>query len=282
MAAKFSERLGITDSTRPIQVEKIDAALRNSLWNTLSEHFDRDPQQWALAIRLVARDHYKVDADSVPQVNFSNVRSWIKSKFFEGTWYETYDLLEFLIKISPKLRSIRQDALINELNYMLAREVSGYRFVSGILSPISNPTEADAISGVLQQSQQAGLFGVQQHIRTALALLSKKPDPDYRNSVKESISAVESAVKSISGESRGGLDAALDALSKKVQVHGGLKAAFKSLYGYSSDEDGVRHAILDEPNVGFDEAKYMLVSCSAFANFLMSKAEKAGLLPRQA
>jgi hypothetical protein len=36
--------------------------------------------------------------------------------------------------------------------------------------------------------------------------------------------------------------------------------------------------ILDEPTVGYDEAKFMLVSCAAFAHFLTSKAEAAGLL----
>lgn len=43
-------------------------------------------------------------------------------------------------------------------------------------------------------------------------------------------------------------------------------------------EDGIRHAILEEPNVGFHEAKFMLVACSAFVNFLISKAEAASLL----
>jgi len=74
------------------------------------------------------------------------------------------------------------------------------------------------------------------------------------------------------------LDAALDAISNRAEIHGALKAGLKRLYGYSSDEDGIRHAILDQPNVGFTEAKFMLVSCSAFVNYLIAKAESAGLL----
>jgi hypothetical protein len=68
---------------------------------------------------------------------------------------------------------------------------------------------------------------------------------------------------------------------KKLQVglHPALEKAFLSLYGYSSDEDGIRHPILDDPSsVGFDEAKFMLVACSAFVNFLIAKAGAAGLL----
>jgi hypothetical protein len=37
----------------------------------------------------------------------------------------------------------------------------------------------------------------------------------------------------------------------------------------SSDKDGVRHALLEESTVTFAEAKFMLVACSAFANFLI-------------
>ena len=111
-----------------------------------------------------------------------------------------------------------------------------------------------------------------------LALLGQKPTPDYRNSIKEAISAVESAVKCIAGSAGGGLDSALRRLDKRTAIHQALKAGFLSLYGFTSDEDGIRHAILDESNVGYDEAKFMLVACSAFVNFLTSKAEAAGAL----
>ncbi|MGQ9708742.1 MAG: AbiJ-NTD4 domain-containing protein, partial [bacterium] len=34
---------------------------------------------------------------------------------------------------------------------------------------------------------------------------------------------------------------------------------------------------LDEPNLSFEDAKFMLVSCSAFINYLITKAAKAGI-----
>lgn len=74
------------------------------------------------------------------------------------------------------------------------------------------------------------------------------------------------------------LDAALKELSKKTEIHGALSSGFSKLYGYTSDESGIRHAILEEPNIGFAEAKYMIVSCSAFVNFLIQKADAAGLV----
>lgn len=53
-----------------------------------------------------------------------------------------------------------------------------------------------------------------------------------------------------------------------------MEQAFIKLYGYTSDEDGVRHGGIDFNNVPAEDAKYMLVSCSAFVNYLIEKYEK--------
>jgi hypothetical protein len=156
--------------------------------------------------------------------------------------------------------------------------MSGYRFISGELVPISNPAETTEIAGAIDKAARTGLDGAHDHLRAALALLARKPEPDYRNSVKESISAVESVAKLLGTGDGSGLTPALDELAKKTSLHGSLRAGFIKLYGYTSNEGGIRHAILEESNVGFDEAKYMVVSCSAFVNYLISKAESADLL----
>ena len=56
-----------------------------------------------------------------------------------------------------------------------------------------------------------------------------------------------------------------------VEIHGGLKSAFNTLYGYTSDANGIRHAgNIGGPSSTFEEAKFMLVSCSAFINYLIA------------
>ena len=52
-------------------------------------------------------------------------------------------------------------------------------------------------------------------------------------------------------------------------IHPVLEAAFEKLYGYTSDASGIRHAgQIDGPEATFDEAKFMLVACSGFVNYL--------------
>lgn len=287
---RFSERIGIVQSPTELLVDHLSVELRNSLWNFIHSLYDnRNWEYWTHVAPRVARFFRKVPADELPRSNIECMR-WFKEYFFELEWYQLYDLIEFLavnhtrmieIRVSDyntHRHPLREDKFRDYVNAILERELSGYRFIAGVLAPISSKAEAEQIGAAAELASSKGLSGANAHLKAALELLGKRPNPDYRNSVKESISAVESVAKVISGTSTGGLDHALDALAKSAHIHGALKAGFLKLYGYSSDEDGVRHAILDEPTVGFTEAKYMLVSCSAFVYYLIAKADAAGLL----
>ena len=216
--------------------------------------------------------------DSVPTGR--HCRNWIRKIFYERKWYEVYDLIEFIVENDYILEEvlIPKDRVIAAYNSVLEAEVSGFRFVSGFIVPISNSSESIAITTAIQDSQQAGLIGTHMHLNSALMMLGKKPEPDYRNAIREAISAVESISKQLGASNSQGLSGALAELEKHFPMHGALKQGFIKLYGYTSDESGIRHAILDEPTVGFDEAKYMIVSCSAFVNYLIGKASSYDLL----
>lgn len=265
----------------------MDEPLRASLWNDVLARYGGDIAHWSAAAAALARHLLKVPVDSVPNSN-DRAYTWLRSTFFGATWHETYDIVEFLVinidsiqNPNPYANRYYQDqqyTFLQEVNRTLERELSGYRFIKGVLAPISTPAEVAAIEGAISASAVTGLRGVHEHLVTSLELLGKKPVPDFRNSVKESISAVEAAVNVVGASDGNGVAGALDELSKKVPIHGAFKAALKQLYGYTSDSDGVRHAIMDEPSVDFDDAKFMLVACSAFVSFLIGKGAKAGLL----
>jgi len=76
----------------------------------------------------------------------------------------------------------------------------------------------------------------------------------------------------ITGDPKATLGNALKTIEKKHGLHKSLKNAISSLYGYTSDSSGIRHALTDNSEeVQFEDAKFMLVSCSAFVNYLMAK-----------
>lgn len=54
-----------------------------------------------------------------------------------------------------------------------------------------------------------------------------------------------------------------------------LKQGFEKIYGWTNGEDGIRHALLeDRANADFNDAKFILVACSAFVNYLIGKSNK--------
>ena len=115
--------------------------------------------------------------------------------------------------------------------------------------------------------------GVDAHLQQALALYAQRDDPDYRNSIKESISAVESMAKIISGNPKAELSDALKEMEKKKLLHAALKEGFIKLYGYTSDADGIRHSMMDKPNLDAADARYFLLSCTSFINYLKAQIE---------
>lgn len=279
---RFSQRIGAVHASTVIQLESVSQPLRNSIWNFIHSLFSGDESGWLKIAEISSQFFFKLPVDELPLYNHRRLE-WIKKQFFNLDWYEVYDFVEFIVEWYERARSPRmfhRAQLRDIFNRIFEDELSGYRFVGDELVPLSSPAEVASIETALDATEKTGLTGAHAHIEAALQLLAKRPDPDYRNSVKESISAVEALAKQLGTTESQGLAGALAELGKKVALHGGLRAGLLSLYGYTSDEGGIRHAMLDESNVGYDEAKYMVVACSAFINYLAAKSMAAGIVSR--
>jgi hypothetical protein len=145
--------------------------------------------------------------------------------------------------------------------------MSAYRFLKGVITRITEKEEIKEIEEALEGSYTT----VKTHLRRSLELLSDRETPDYRNSIKESISAVESLVANVLGEKGGTLGQLLKKMDTDLKLHPALKTSFSNLYGYTSDEGGIRHALMENSVNDFHDAKFMLVVCSAFVNFVNGK-----------
>jgi len=267
---RFSQRIGITPREKPFQIDSMDEHLRNGLWNAV---YVRCLQQLVGADlqRFYSRcwhEFFKLPLDEPDRLDaWDTIREW----FFASKWYEVYDFLEFA---SASLRDHEAKPFREMCNEVLKRENSAYRFVDTLVRRITSEAEIQAVEEAIAES--SSLAGVHAHLKQALALLSDRKNPDYRNSIKESISAAESVCKVITGDDKATLGAALKEIDKRISIHGALKEAFSKLYGWTSDEGGIRHALMEEENVSFSDAKFMLVACSAFVHYLLGKASDSG------
>lgn len=159
-----------------------------------------------------------------------------------------------------------------QMNEIFEKECVGYRFVNREIIRNIDKTEITTI----EEASDTKFDGCNTHIKKATHYLYDREKPDYKNSIKESISAVESICRVIAGDGAT-LGDALKVLEKKRGLKGQLKSGFEKLYNYTNDKGGIRHAEgLFVSEVTFEEAKYMLVSCSAFVNYLIAEYGKIG------
>jgi hypothetical protein len=157
---------------------------------------------------------------------------------------------------------------IKWLNTVLETENAAYRVVGTEVVEITDTNEIKAIEEALGHPD----VPVRTHIQSALAMLSDRTAPDYRNAIKEAISAVEAACRLVTGLKAATLG---DALKKIPDLHPALKKSFLALYGFTSDASGIRHSLLDEPNLTYADAKFMLAACAAFVSYLRANTHKA-------
>lgn len=188
---------------------------------------------------------------------------------------EVFDLLWYICKwLTENFRSCYENSteIVYEVfNNLFEQEFVGYRFINGVISPITDEIERKEIEDAFSIQYK----GARSHLEKALGFLSDREKPDYKNSIKESISAVESICKIIVGKGNATLGDALKILESKNGLKGQLKSGFEKLYNYTNDKGGIRHAEgLFESNVSFEEAKFMLVSCCAFVNYLIAEYGK--------
>lgn len=117
----------------------------------------------------------------------------IRNLFLEFTWHKVYSFLEFLAPLLEHFLSFID--FIDECNSIFERENSAYRFVNGLITPITSELEISSIKKVLDETDEAAV-----HIESALILLSNREKNQARESIAQSISAVEAIAKKVVGK----------------------------------------------------------------------------------
>lgn len=194
-------------------------------------------------------------------------------------WNRILDLVEYVCKwININVQEYSYlDRLLKDFESSINGEFDrldyGYRIVNHCIVDIISDEELEIVNDAIVNSKD----NVRSHLQSAIKHYASRPNPDVRNSIKESISAVEAVCRELTGDTQ--LGPALKHLEENgVVIHKMIKEAFTKFYVYTNDPDsGIRHALMDEEGKyvpSKDEAYYMLVTCSAFINYLRRKAAK--------
>lgn len=280
--ASFSERHGLKEVRSVVQHESLDEATRRELWNLLAVlpkefgKYYQDPTEEGV-LEAVWIWYFEKPRDEMPFTGV--VWKMIKQAIMTREWNEVLDLLERFMKDWDRLETSKSEGLkrafLKALNARFESELVGYRFIGLEITPVDSNAEADAIGAALSDTES--IAGARHAIDRAIELLADRQTPDYPNSIKESISAVEAVVKKVTGE--GTLGAGLKKLEDAgLRIHPALREAWSKMYGWTSDADGIRHAGIDAASADQALAKYALVTCSAFVSYLIEEGRKVDLL----
>jgi len=265
---KFSQRVGVRPPPTS-GLEEASESLRTALWNLTHLSVFPDSSDRAVEMRQNARsiwDHIGWRTDTVRWQAHNN-RELLAEYWFRCDWPEFFDLVEHIADILHQ-RNPTSGKWYSAFNAVLEAQGCAYRFIGSQLAPLTNRTE---VAEVVAASESA-IPAVATHIRDSIRFLPPNVEISPRNSIKESISAVEAALKNLSGNPSATFKDGLTAFEAKYgELHPSLRTGLLKLYGYTSDEKGIRHALIDEAaEVSLDDARFMLVACSAFANYLVA------------
>lgn len=276
----FSVRFGYTEPAIDLRDSEMPETMRSGIWevlrgtyfnqvlsknSTIGGVFDQDFKRYCNAIWFEYFRKSSDDVPSDPKKALNSIRDYISY----GEFFQVYNFLEFVARSRLTNRGSayekRHLAFIRGINYVLKRERAAFRFADDILVKVSDDESLSAIAAARSQSESNG---VREHIKSAAELYSDR-NPNYRNSIKESISAVESAVFYMTGSKSHSLQKPLRQIAQDHDLHPALVSGLEKLYAFTSDEEGVRHAMLEKPSVTQNDARFMLATCAAFSNYLL-------------
>ena len=132
--------------------------------------------------------------------------------------------------------------------------------------PAVTEQEGEVLMSAIKEFRGVGLHGAGAQLKKAGELVNSG---DWAGAVRESINTVESIARLLAPNANT-LAPALAELEKSGRLHPALRGAFDKLYGYTSDEEGIRHPLIENATsqVGQDEAVFMLGACASFASYL--------------
>ena len=158
-------------------------------------------------------------------------------------------------------------SIAENLNLIFQADLVPYRILGDPLTLMPIATAHQAEQFLEDFTATSSMMGTNTHILRAAEALNKK---NYSGSVRESIHSVESTIKQLSGDDDADLSKGLKLLEKNLNLHQALSKALQSLYGWTSDEKGVRHALINPADsVTEGMALFMFSACTAFSAWLV-------------
>jgi AbiJ N-terminal domain 4 len=270
----FSQRTGLEPIPPQLKLGEVSAELRRMLYYYISLEIDREsytPYSSAVFkdkwLRVAMDLHvlfFKRSPDKFDYSAYQNKQ--VLSDFFQrANIGELFNMVEFLVQHSGCSNELK-----NELAGAFVNARAAYRvFDNTYIAAIGTEEQAVAFERAILDAEAKNATAARKQLIAAGVALRNS---DWAGSLRESIHAVEAMAVRLAPNTKT-LGEALRVLEQHGHLHGSLKKAFDLLYGYSSNEKGVRHALVfgDKAQVDEADALFMLGACASFVSYLLAR-----------
>ena len=277
----FSHRNGYREVRKEVQSNSFDKETINKLWDIISdclisagkeEYVDVGGKREKIEKinRCITTEVLGKPADTRSKMypffwkgSFLDEDSYerLRGFWFQASFPERVDTIEIFCK------EMQDQELCRKFNETFKLLLVPYRVLNDgrIIDADSSEIEYQAIENAIEHST---------HIDEAINLLFDRKNPNYLKAIGESVFAIEDECKQFGDKD---FSVCLSIIEKKFGMHPAWKRMLKGLYGFSSDEEGIRHSGNTNSEVDFEEAKLVVVLSSSVVNYLREKRAKQSL-----
>jgi hypothetical protein len=280
----FSQAQGFDPLPSPLALGELSQHARVDLWNWMyswaNDGIDYDMisgdalqvyREFYLEILHRPRDEFSY--------RWSDTFEKLKMVFLQGAFNRVFDTVQFFVR-TPFLSTDPENMEIVRRIFrrnLLAYDILDIPPDGPTIVPNASPEEGEAIREAFANLATGPFDGARHHLQQAAHFINTGDAP---KAVAQTMHAVESVVRVIAPNNN--FKQALTTLNAKTAMHPALSIALDKLYGYTSDEKGIRHPLLesDVAKVHMPEAVFMYGACASFITYLISRARESGLLDR--
>lgn len=278
----FAQAEGIAPLPRQLELKEISKALRVGLAFVFKDFMETDYRdrdyapphiggKWhkvLLSLHLLHDQNYPDDFDSKFEVQHCRIQNIIRN----GDYVELFGMVQFVLSHPDCPPTFHLS-----VQRVLEHSKAAYRVVDRVLIvPAVSAEEGRTVEQAFADLALSEFNGARAHLAASVEALNQG---EWAGSVRESIQAVEALARVVEPGSNT-LGPALNRLEAAGHMHSALKKGMSNLYGYTSNEAGVRHSLLDDGDARVDEsdALFMLGACASFVTYLIKKGRAGGII----
>lgn len=263
--------------------DKSGSPLRNSLWNLLFRVLsstDFAHVAWTAILRGACLSFFREPIDELPLSDNDASRLALKERFFDLPDHRVFDLFEFfLVDDHADLKEMDRKLIRRGVNELLEREGATVRLYHDRFRPYQDSLGFDEVAQAEETVHLFDMAAAQRHMETAVAYLSRRPEPENRGAIREAVLAVTAVAREVAAREvrEGGGKAPLvvgsvahaaAAAGMPAELLGGIELLLRRAHVLSGlPIDGAEPTAVEVP-VDAREAHFLVVFVSSLIVYL--------------